>query len=136
MGVPGWPDLACWTASIERVRIVLMASRVVSSVVMKSPFAFLRFSCFECRDLADATEVSLSIAIFGREKCLHQVPGDGRAHCAAAHTKNVHMIVFHALPGRKMVVNQRCAGAWNLISANGSTHPAPTNGDASLDFAS
>src|SRR5580704_1451469 len=26
IGVPGCPDLACWTASIERVRIVLMAN--------------------------------------------------------------------------------------------------------------
>ena len=26
MGVPGWPELACWTASMHNVRIVLMAS--------------------------------------------------------------------------------------------------------------
>src|ERR1043166_7887129 len=34
MGVPGWPDLACWTASIERVRIVLIANSVIFSSVM------------------------------------------------------------------------------------------------------
>ena len=27
MGVPGWPELAAWTASIERVRMVLTQSR-------------------------------------------------------------------------------------------------------------
>src|SRR5215831_8931460 len=26
MGVPGWPDLACWTASIESVRMQLIDS--------------------------------------------------------------------------------------------------------------
>ena len=26
MGVPGWPELAAWTASIDSVRIVFMAS--------------------------------------------------------------------------------------------------------------
>src|SRR5208282_1863022 len=34
MGVPGCPDFACWTASIERVRIVLIASRSRSSLFM------------------------------------------------------------------------------------------------------
>ena len=26
IGVPGWPELAAWTASIDSVRMVLMAS--------------------------------------------------------------------------------------------------------------
>src|SRR5678815_1449656 len=30
MGVPGWPELACWTASMHNVRIVLMASSSMS----------------------------------------------------------------------------------------------------------
>src|SRR5262245_48937719 len=34
MGVPGWPELACWTASMERVRIVLIASWSSSASVM------------------------------------------------------------------------------------------------------
>lgn len=35
MGVPGCPELACWTASIQRVRIVLMASRTVLLSAMR-----------------------------------------------------------------------------------------------------
>src|SRR5262252_1851789 len=31
MGVPGWPEFACWMASIASVRIVLMQSSSVSS---------------------------------------------------------------------------------------------------------
>src|SRR5271168_4827789 len=34
IGVPGCPDLACWTASIERVRIVLMANWAVFTSVV------------------------------------------------------------------------------------------------------
>src|SRR5579883_2188052 len=36
MGVPGWPELAVWTASIARVRMVLMAVRSILD------FSFLR----------------------------------------------------------------------------------------------
>src|SRR6266481_7968971 len=34
MGVPGCPDLACWTASIESVRIVLTHNRSISAFVI------------------------------------------------------------------------------------------------------
>ena len=37
MGMPGWPEFAFWTASAERMRMVLMhrSSRVCVSVVGK-----------------------------------------------------------------------------------------------------
>src|SRR5947209_14488760 len=34
MGVPGWPDLAACTASMERVRMVLMVRRSLGSSVL------------------------------------------------------------------------------------------------------
>src|SRR4029077_6468941 len=34
MGVPGWPELAAWTASIDSVRMVLIASWSSSASVM------------------------------------------------------------------------------------------------------
>ena len=34
MGAPGWPEFASWTASIERVRIVLMQSSSRETLVM------------------------------------------------------------------------------------------------------
>jgi hypothetical protein len=37
MGVPGWPELACWTASMDRVRMVLTDSVSMSGVGMLAP---------------------------------------------------------------------------------------------------
>ena len=40
MGVPGWPELACCTASIASVRIVLMESKSRSDVADIEPCMF------------------------------------------------------------------------------------------------
>ena len=45
IGVPGWPELAAWTASIERVRIVLM--QVASSGCRSDLIAWVRLCSTE-----------------------------------------------------------------------------------------
>jgi hypothetical protein len=47
----------------------------------------------------------LRLAELGCEKSLDKIQGDGCSYGPATHTKNVHVIVFDTLPGRKMVVN-------------------------------
>jgi hypothetical protein len=49
--------------------------------------------------------MSRRLAKLSGQKGLDQIPGDGWAHSPAAHTKNVHVIVFYALPCGKVVVN-------------------------------
>src|SRR5467141_2985525 len=51
IGVPGCPDFACCTASIDRVRIVLIDSWSSCSLVIVSP------SLVQRRHLAEAPEV-------------------------------------------------------------------------------
>src|SRR5262249_54532501 len=98
IGVPGCPDFACCTASIDRVRIVLIDSWSSSSLVIVSP------SFLQRRDLAEAPEVSLRPAAVGRQERLDEVPGHGRADGSAAHAEDVHVIVLDSLPSREVVV--------------------------------
>src|SRR5262245_837212 len=62
-------------------------------------------SCFQRRHFAEAPQVSLGLAEFGRQKRLDKVPSDCRSHRPAAHTKNVHMIVLDPLLCGEMVVD-------------------------------
>jgi len=49
--------------------------------------------------------MSLCLTNPGREKSLNKIPGDGWSDSSAAHTKNVHVVVFDTLPCRKVIVN-------------------------------
>src|SRR5882724_12855741 len=91
IGVPGCPDLACCTASIESVRIVLIANLVISSSVI----VFLRrfclfFLCLQRSYFAQATQMSRRLTELGCEKRLNEIPGNCWSDSPAAHTKNVH----------------------------------------------
>jgi hypothetical protein len=66
---------------------------------------------------------------------LNQVPGDGWADRPAAHAQDVHVIVFNPLPGREVIVDQRGADTWNLVSANRSPNAAAANGDTTRHLA-
>ena len=85
---------------------------MVLSFVIDSPFAFFSlFSCFNSRDFAEPPQVSFGLAVLSREERLYQVPRHRRADSPAAHAKDIHMIIFHTLPGRKVVMNQGGADA-------------------------
>jgi hypothetical protein len=60
---------------------------------------------FESSYFAEATQVPVQLAEPGMQKCLDEVPGNGRSHSPAAHTNNVHVVVLDTLPGRVMVVD-------------------------------
>src|SRR5262245_17909280 len=45
MGVPGWPELAAWTASIESVRMVLTESWSSSASVMTDLLPQMSIAC-------------------------------------------------------------------------------------------
>src|SRR5262252_4863442 len=94
-GVPGCPDFACWTTSIERVRMVLIANcTIFSSVIMFSSRFPLRFACLYGSDFAQASQVSLGLAACGGQKCLDEVPGNGWPDGPTAHTQDVQVIVL------------------------------------------
>src|SRR5262249_9182400 len=95
IGVPGCPDLACWTASIERVRMVVIPICVIcSSVIVFSDRFSLLSSCLYGRHFAQAPQVALGVAERGGEERLDEVPSAGRSHGPAAHTQNVQVIVL------------------------------------------
>src|SRR6266481_556452 len=109
IGVPGCPDFACCTASIERVRIVLIDSWSSCSFVIASP------SFVQRRHLAEAPEVSLGPAALGRQERLDEVPGHRRADGSTAHAQDVHVIVLDSLPSGEVIVDQRGADASDLV---------------------
>ena len=71
---------------------------------------FLRRSCLFSLCLqrsyfAQATQMSRRLTELGREKRLHEIPGDGWSDSPATHTKHIHVIVLDTLACRKMVVD-------------------------------
>src|SRR5690349_19637075 len=76
-------------------------------VCHNSPFVFCPlFWCLKSCNLADTPQVSFGLAVLGCEERLYQVPRYRRANRTPPHAKDIHVIIFHALPGREMVVNQ------------------------------
>src|SRR5262245_52230947 len=133
MGVPGWPEFACWTASIARVRIVLIANcTICSSATGVSFHTALLASCFQGRHFAQAPQVALALAKLGGQTRLDEVPGHGRSHGSAAHANNVHMIVLDPLPGREVVVNDGGANARYLVGTDRCTDAATADRHTAL----
>src|SRR4029450_14023487 len=99
--------------------MVLTATCIIfsSSFVFSSRF-FLRFSCLYGSDFAQAPQVSLGLAECGGQECLDEVPGDGWAYGAAAHTQDVQAVVLDPLLGREVVVDDRRADALHLVGTH------------------
>jgi hypothetical protein len=74
--------------------------------------------CFQRTDFAQAAQVPLGFAEFGFQKRLDEIPGHLRPHRPSAHAQNIHVVVFHALPGREVIVDQRRANAPDFIGAD------------------
>src|SRR5262245_3982720 len=129
IGVPGCPDLACWTASIERVRMVLIANCVIcSSVIVFSDRLSLVSSCLYGSHFAQAPQVALGVAERSGEERLDEVPGDGGSYGPAAHTQDVHVIVLDPLPSSEVIVDNRRADAPHLVGAHGRADAAAAHG--------
>jgi hypothetical protein len=92
-----------------------------------SVFCFLNRSHF-----AEAPQVSLGRAESRREKRINQVPCDSWADGSAAYTEDIHVIVLDALPGREVVVDQRCADSAHLVCAYRSAHATAADRHSTL----
>jgi hypothetical protein len=90
--------------------------------------------CFQRTDFAQAAQVPLGFAEFGIKKCLDEIPGHFRTHRPSAHAQDIHVIVFHALPGREVIVDQRRANAPDFIGADRGAHTAAADRDAALNL--
>src|SRR5213594_2826613 len=103
MGVPGCPDLAACTASMDSVRIVLMASRSRSLSLMAPPFALAGMTRrLERGHLAETAQVPRGLAVLRGEISLNQVPSQLRPDGPPTQAQDVHVIVLDALPGGKV----------------------------------
>src|SRR5438067_2182212 len=135
MHVPGCPDPACSTASIERVRMVLIDSRARSASRSGSATkgALMDLSlCLAGRDFSKPAQVPLGGTELGRQERLDQVPCHRGAHSAAAETDHVDVVVLHALRGGKVIMDQRGADTRYFVGANGRPDTAAAKGHATL----
>src|SRR5215208_3431082 len=78
--------------------------------------------------------MSFGVAELDFQECVDEVPGHRRSHRSTAHAKNVHVIVLHPLPRRKVIVYYRCANTRNLVGADRRSYAAAADGDAALDL--
>ena len=76
--------------------------------------------------------MSLGAAELGPQKSLNQVPSDRRPNRPAAHANNIHVIVFNALHGREVVVNDRGSDAVHLVGAHRSANATAADRHAAL----
>jgi hypothetical protein len=74
------------------------------------------------------------LAELGGKKSLHQIPSHRRPDGAPAHAQNVHVIVFDALHGREMIMNQAGAGTLDLVGTDRRANTAPANRYAAIHF--
>src|SRR5262245_26614077 len=72
------------------------------------------------------------VAEFRDQERLNQVPGDGRPDGATTDANDVHVIVFDALSGGEVVMNQSGTGARNLVRADRGPDAAAADGDSAL----
>ena len=94
-----------------------------------------RIASFQGSDLFEATQISFGLAIFGSEEGFNEVPGHRRSNSSTAHAKDVHVVVFDALPGRKMIVDQAGPNALDLVGADHRADAAATNRYAAINLA-
>src|SRR5277367_2662824 len=75
-----------------------------------------------------------SLAKFGCQNCLNQIPRQFQACDASAQTNDIEIVVFNTLLRRKMVFNQTCADSFDFVRANRSTDATAANRHATIYF--
>jgi hypothetical protein len=78
--------------------------------------------------------VTLGMAELGSEESLHKVPRDGGADSPTTHANDIHIVVFDSLHGSEVIVNDRCANAWNLVRTHRGANSAAADRYATLDI--
>ena len=61
------------------------------------------------------------------EERIDKISRHRRSNNPAAHTDDVHMVVFNSLPGREVIVNQPRSEAQNLLGTDYGTDAAAAN---------
>jgi hypothetical protein len=80
--------------------------------------------------------VPLGLTELGGQERLDEIPGHRRSNGSSAHTKDVHVIVLNALPGREMVVDQTSADTLDLVGAHRRADAAAADRKAAIHFLS
>jgi len=78
--------------------------------------------------------MALGLTIPGCQKRPDEIPGNGGAHRPAAHTNDVHVVVFDALLGGEVVVDQCRADSRNFVGADTRSYAAAANRHAAFHF--
>src|SRR5262249_14172001 len=128
IGVPGCPDFACCTASIDKVRIVLIESWSSSAFVIVSS------SFLQRRHLAEPPEMSLRPAALGSEERLDEACGPARARGARPKAGVFSLILLPPRPGGEVVVDRRGAAASDLVGTHRAPAPAPADRHPTIDL--
>jgi hypothetical protein len=87
---------------------------------------------FERRYLAKPPDVPLGSAKSGCQEGVNEVLGHSRTDDPAAHAHDVHVVVFHSLPGREVIVNQPRADARNFVGTHRGTDAAAADSHTPL----
>src|SRR5215471_20529301 len=104
IGVPGCPDLACCTASMESVRIVLMHSSsmpisdATGTTCVTLMFDLLTNSLvnglrFKRGHLTQPADVAFFSGEPSYQEGIHKVSGNSESDDPAAHTEDVHIVM-------------------------------------------
>src|SRR6185436_8561208 len=111
IGVPGWPDLARSTASIERVRMVLTDNWSSSAAVRAGATVVVVIGSSSWvggpgpLPWPGGAGVA-GVAELGGEERPHEVPGHAGSHRTAADTDDVHVVILDSLPRGEVVVDE------------------------------
>src|SRR5882757_4985489 len=89
---------------------------------------------FQGSHLAQPAQMSFGLTEPGSQKGLDEIPSHSRSHRSATHAEDVHVIVFDALPGREMIVDQRGADAGNLVGTDRRPYAAAANCHPAIDL--
>jgi len=85
--------------------------------------------------LGQAASVSLGPAEASGQKSFDQLQGERRSDHLSAETKDIHVVVFDALTGKKVIMDLSGAHPRNLVRGDGGTNAAAAQRHAALDFA-
>jgi hypothetical protein len=82
-----------------------------------------------------AAQMAFSLAVLCGQIGLDKIPGYFGSYGPSTHAQNVHMIVFDALPGREVIMDQPGTNSLYFVGADRCAYPATAYSNATLDFA-
>jgi hypothetical protein len=89
-------------------------------------------AAFELSDLRQPAAMPVCTAEPGAQEAPGVVPCNPDTRGPASEAENIHVIILHPLPGRKVIVTERCAHAGNFVGSHGGAYPATAQQNASF----